>query len=270
MAGFPDGPEIELPRGDVTEGVVRIGDTVRRPRSAVSAVVAEYLEHLARAGFDGAPRYLGQDDQGRDVLTFVDGDVPGDPVDAWARADRVLTSVGRLVRRLHEASAGWRPDAPIPVPPGRPTAQLPQDEPRLFTHRDVTPQNTVFRGGVAVALVDFDLIGETTRSIDLANTAMHWVPLLDPVDRAAGYDGIDVGTRLRLLLDGYGRDAVDGELLLRGARRRFATGYASMKWNAENLGGGWARMWEAGVGDVIRRRAAWFDTVEHELRAALS
>jgi hypothetical protein len=269
MAGFPDGPETELPKGDVTEGVVRIGDTVRRPSSPVSDVVAEYLEHLAVAGFDGAPQYLGRDSKGRDVLTFVDGDVPGDPVEAWARDDRVLSSVGRLVRRLHDASAGWRPSAPVPVPPGRPIAPLPHDEPHLITHRDVTPQNTVFRHGVAAALVDFDLIGETTRSIDLANTAMHWVPLLDPVDRAAGYDGIDVGRRLRLTLDGYGRDAVDAELLLRGVRRRFAAGYAGMKWNAENLGGGWARMWTAGVGEVIRRRAAWFETAEEELGKAL-
>jgi hypothetical protein len=269
MTGFPDGPETELPKGDVTEGVVRIGDTVRRPRSAVSEVVAEYLDHLAAIGFDGAPRHLGLDSQGRDVLTFVDGAVPGDPVEGWARADGLLPSVGRLVRRLHDASDGWRPRTPVPIPAGRPVAALPDDEPHLIAHRDVTPQNTVFREGVAVALVDFDLIGETTRSIDLANTAMHWVPLVDPADRAPGYDGIDVGMRLRLLLDGYGRDAVNAQQLLRGARRRFAAGHASMKWNAENLGGGWARMWEAGVGEVIRRRAAWLDTAEDGLRAAL-
>lgn len=54
----PDGgaPEQELPRGDVTEGVVRVGATVRRPHQAQSAAVAGYLDHLYRAGFTGAPR----------------------------------------------------------------------------------------------------------------------------------------------------------------------------------------------------------------------
>ena len=98
---FSDGPEIELPAGDVTVGVVRIGDTVRRPRSTASEPVAAYLAHLEAVGFDGAPRYLGRDAQGRDVLTYLDGDVPGDPVEPWAAADDVLPGVARLLRCLH-------------------------------------------------------------------------------------------------------------------------------------------------------------------------
>ncbi len=86
---FPDGPEISLPRGDVTEGVVRVGDTVRRPRGRWSSSVAAYLRHLERVGFDGAPRFLGIDEQGRDVLEFVAGEVPGQPVvESWAATER--------------------------------------------------------------------------------------------------------------------------------------------------------------------------------------
>jgi hypothetical protein len=109
MVEFPDGPEIALPSGDVTEGVVRIGDTVRRPRQPTSPAVAAYLRHLAAVGFSGAPRYLGTDARGRDVLDFVAGDVPGDPPEPWAASDDVLPGVGRLVRSLHDASEGWRP-----------------------------------------------------------------------------------------------------------------------------------------------------------------
>lgn len=266
---FAEGPEILLPAGDVTEGVVRIGDTVRRPHQATSVVVAEYLDHLAAQGFTGAPRFLGRDAQGRDVLTFLDGNVSGSPVDDWARADRLLPSVARLVRRLHDASMGWTPSTPIPVPAGRPVAPLPDGEQPLVSHRDVTPQNVVVRAGEAFGLIDFDLIGWTTRAIDLANTAMHWVPLIDPSDREPGHAGSDPGRRLRLLLDSYGRDAIDADRLMDAAAHRFAAGYASMKWNAENLGGGWARMWDEGVGEVIRRRVAWFDRSRDDLRRAL-
>lgn len=265
---FLDGPEIELPAGDVTEGVVRIGDTVRRPHQDTSEWVAGYLRHLEAAGFDGAPRYLGRDAQGRDVLTFLTGDVPGDPPEPWAVADDVLPGVAGLLRRLHDTSADYVPTVSRTEPAGRPRPLLP-DEPRLVAHRDVTPQNTVFRDGVAAAIVDFDLADWTTRSVDLANTAMHWVPLSDPVDRGPVFAGVDVGARLRLLLDGYGRDAMDADRLLAAAELRFAGSHRIMQWNAEHLGGGWARMWREGVGEQIRRRESWFSAERPRLRAAL-
>jgi hypothetical protein len=267
---FPDGPEIALPAGDVTVGVVRIGDTVRRPRQDTSEGVAQYLRHLERVGFERAPRYLGRDSQGRDVLTYLDGDVPGDPVEAWAAADTVLPSVGRLTRSLHDASVGFSPSAPIrPAVAGRPAPVLP-DEPRLIAQRDITPQNVVFRSGRAAGLVDFDLSDWTTRSVDLANTAMHWVPLCDPLDRGPAFASVDVATRLRLLLDAYGRDAVSADALLSAAELRFAGGYGAMEWAAEHLGGGWARMWAEGAGVVIQRRIAWFAAARADLAAALA
>jgi hypothetical protein len=268
MTNFPDGPEIELPAGDVTVGVVRIGDTVRRPRQESSDRVAAYLRHLEAMGFEGAPRYLGVDTQGRDVLTFLDGAVPGSPVDAWAADDDVLPGVARLLRRLHDASEGYV--APVqPVEPGRPQPLFPEGESRIVAQRDVTPQNTVFRDGAAWGLIDFDLSGWTTRSIDLANTALHWVPMCDPGDRDPAFQDVDVARRLRLLLDGYGRDAVSAAQLLHACELRFAGSHAIMKWAADNLGGGWARMWDEGVGDVIDRRVTWFAGVRADLASRL-
>lgn len=271
MAQWPDGPEMALPAGDVTVGVVRIGDTVRRPHQDTSAAVAAYLTHLESVGFGGAPRYLGRDVQGRDVLSYVEGAVAGDPVESWAAADDVLPSVGRLVRALHDASAGWVPEVAVGArAAGRPVPPFPEGEQRLVSQRDATPQNTVFRDGQAVALIDFDLMGWTTRSIDLVNTVMHWVPLCDPRDRGPAFQDIDVAGRLGLLLDGYGTDSVSGQQLLDAAPLRFGAAYDSMRWAAEHLGGGWARMWDEGVGEVIRRRVAWFADVHAELAAALA
>lgn len=272
---FPDGPELALPSGDVTEGVVRIGNTVRRPQQPASAIIAEYLVHLEQAGFDGAPKYLGRDRQGRDVLTFLPGVVSGSPVAPWISDDQLLPEVARLVRRLHDASEGWNPSTPLPQHSGRPPLILPDGEPHLVAHRDVTPQNIVFRYSesgalIPYGLIDFDLIGWTTRSYDLANTAMHWIPLCDPQDRDDAYAGIDVAKRLRLLLDGYGYDLVSPQQLLDAAALRFRGAYCSMQWSAENLGGGWARMWKEGIGEKINRRRLWFDKVRVELAAVLA
>jgi len=102
--------EGELLTGDgVTQGIVRIGDTVRRPLRPFSLTVQAYLAHLRDAGFAGAPLPFGVDEQGREMLSFVAGDVPRNPLPPETAGDEVLVALARLIRRLHEASAGWAP-----------------------------------------------------------------------------------------------------------------------------------------------------------------
>src|SRR3954451_12089086 len=94
---------------DPGRGVVRIGDTVRRP--GMRAAVRELLLHLEQVGFGDAPRYLGIDEKDRHVVSWVDGDVPVPPYPDWAMADSVLVSLGRLVRDYHDAVASFSPVA---------------------------------------------------------------------------------------------------------------------------------------------------------------
>ena len=93
----------------VTPGIVRIGDTVRRPVRPFTATVQAYLAHLHGAGFTAAPVPLGIDDQGREVLSFVPGDVPREPLPPGTAGEDVLAALARLVRRLHDAAQGWTP-----------------------------------------------------------------------------------------------------------------------------------------------------------------
>ena len=272
--------EVALPAGDVTEGVVRVGQTVRRPHQVQSLAIAAYLDHLERVGFDGSPRYLGRDGAGRDVLSYLPGRVAGDPPEAWASDLVMLASVGRLVRRLHAASAGFLVDRGFAAPPGSVWASEPAtvpdepgdpppDDPELVSHLDVTPQNVVVRDGLAVGLLDFDLAGPTTRMLDAYNTAMHWVPLRDPVDVWPTWAGVDQLHRLRVFADAYGLDRADRERLpvvgVLHARRTMRR----MRARADQLGGGWARMWAAGVGDLIARRETWLAEHRDELLGAL-
>ena len=272
---LPDGPEIPLPRGDVTEGVVRIGDTVRRPRGPWSEAVAAYLVHLERVGFDGAPRFLGVDERGRDALDFVEGDVAGQPVvEAWAASERVLVGIARLLRRLHEASSSFVPpegavwfgdDIRVVLPP-----DLPPERPAdIVSHFDVTPQNVVFRVGEPVALIDFDLTGPGSRLRDVVNTAMWWAPLFPPGDRDPAFAAGDVPSRLAAFVDAYGLEAEDRaafcDVAIHGATRS----WHRMKANAELRGGGWARMWDEGAGDRILRRRAWLLSCRETLERAL-
>jgi len=255
--------EIPLGGGDVTEGVVRVGDTVRRPRGPHSGSVALYLQHLEHAGFAGAPRWLGVDDRGRDILDYVFGEVPSAPPDSWSTTDHVLADVARLLHALHDASAGFTPppgavwfgaDVQVDLPDEVAELDVGFD---LVTHSDVTPQNVVFREGRPVAIIDYDLTRPTTRLLDVVNTAMHWVPLKHPADREAVYAGADPVARLRLFVDAYGLAAADRARLVDVFQLAALRSWHRMKANAEQLGGGWRRMWDEGVGDRILRRRAW-------------
>ena len=65
-----DRGEVVLPGGFTNAGrVTRVGDTVRRPRRPTSPSTWALLDHLERVGFDGAPRFLGLDDRGREMLS---------------------------------------------------------------------------------------------------------------------------------------------------------------------------------------------------------
>jgi len=92
--------------GNVTVGVVRIGDTVRRPAKPWSKSVDALLGHFREVGFEGAPRAQGYDDTGRQTLSYVEGYIDSDPSDLDLLR---VTEVGRLIRHLHDASSTFKP-----------------------------------------------------------------------------------------------------------------------------------------------------------------
>jgi hypothetical protein len=120
-------PEVALPGGRVTPGVVRVGATVRRPLGPHSPFVHDLLRYLEAVDFAGAPRLLGIDAQGREILTFLEGVIP----DGTARLpDAQLVSATRLIARLHALTAGCA------LAHGA----------EIVGHGELGPHNTVYRG----------------------------------------------------------------------------------------------------------------------------
>jgi hypothetical protein len=268
-------PEIPLAGGDVTVGVVRVGATVRRPTNPNSPFVHALLRHLEAVGFDGAPRFLGLDARGRETLTFVEGEVAGRPRPDWIADEDRMLSVAALVRRYDDAAAtfvppdGVRPDRGIAEDsPGTPPA--PADEPETVAHLDITPENVVFRDGHAVALIDFDLARPASRVAEVFNLMLWWAPLFDPVDRDPLLRDVDVPRRARLLADAYDMSGPDRARLVEVAQASSARSWHVMRHRARTQGGGWQRMWDDGVGDVILRRQTWLEENGTEIHAALT
>jgi len=270
-------PTEKLGGGNLTSGVVRIGDTVRRPPQPQSLAVADYLDHLHRVGFDAAPAFLGRDVLGRDVLTYLEGEVAGKPLPAWAAADDLLASVARLLRRLHEASQGYAAERGFAAAPGTVwrrdlvKVDLPEPEPapELISHLDLVPGNVVVRDGRAAGFIDFDLAGPTTRMLNLYTVAAHWVPLCPPQDVPDAWRGVDQAARLRRFADAYGLPEEQRLMLPDFGIARAGTTWRRMRASAEQLGGGWARMWNEGAGDAILRRRDWLVEMRDQLLVAL-
>jgi hypothetical protein len=182
--------------------VVRVGPHVLRPSSPHSGSIHAFLRAVRQAGFEGAPLPVGIDDDGRERLEFVEGDVPVPPYPGWSRSDAALTSVARLLRGLHDAARGFDPtgltwDDSLADPTGG----------TLVCHNDVEPSNVVFRDGIAVALLDFEFAAPGRPVYDLAQLARLCVPIDDDVDQARlGWQPADEPARLRLVADEYGLD----------------------------------------------------------------
>jgi Phosphotransferase enzyme family len=255
----PAAAEVPLLGGDVTEGLVRVGDTVRRPPGPHSVPVRHLLLHLERAGFTAAPRWLGIDAKGRDVLTFVPGEMGGRPIHPWAAGEELLVGIARLQRRLHDACEGFTlPDGVRwPERPPVPEAPMPFAAPELVCHNDLTVENVICRDGLPVGFIDFDLAGPTTRLFDIVTTLRYWAPMSPPADRDPAFRDLDAGRRIRLFCDAYGLDDARRADFLGMADRRWHRSYHAMKRAAVERGGGWARMWAEGVGDQILRDRAW-------------
>jgi hypothetical protein len=180
-------PEIRLPGGFVSD-VVRDGETVRRTPAKNAPFVRELLDLFAQLGWAGAPRFLGIDSAGRDILSFVTGHV------AWERAqppdvvcDESLAAVARLVREFHDLTAG---------------SHLAGAE-QVVCHNDLSPKNTVYTdrgcGLRPVAFLDWDLAAPGLRIHDVAHMCWQYLNLGPSIrDLAAAVRG------LRVLCDAYG------------------------------------------------------------------
>lgn len=258
-------PERPL-EGGYFSSVTRVGDTVRRSVGPWTPAVHALLRHLQDVGFDGAPRVLGTDERGREVLSFVPGDVPGRASPEVA-TERVLREVGRLLRRYHDAVRGFQ----LPSGTEWHEPQLPGEE-TVVCHNDLSPRNTVFRDGWPVAFLDWDLAALAPPAWDVAHAAWQFVPLADDAGcaRHGWSTPPDRACRLRLLCDGYGLGDGDRTGFSRLLVRRIETTASGIEGLAADGVAAHERLVRMGVPTLVRADKTWVERHADELDAALA
>jgi thiamine kinase-like enzyme len=244
--------ELNLPGGwgmDVEP--VRIGTTVRRQPSGAASFVHDVLRFLEEHEYGWAPKYLGMDEQGREVLEYIDGYVPhGQEVPPATWSVETMQAIFERIRKLHDLTSA---------------TELAADQ-ECVCHGDLSYANTVYRAGRAVAFIDWDWAHAGQRIDDVAYALLQYLSIgefqdEDPAARAQ---------LARTLTDAYGlaadarRIAVQRmlELLLETRARQLAAARAGRP--------AALRLAAAGVPDLLLKRHAWLATHRQLFERALA
>lgn len=247
--------EEKLYGGNLSGGVVRVGDTVRRPVGPWTPAVHALLNHLRTKGFDGAPHVLGLDDAGREILEFIPGEVAWD--DRHFRllgSDDALVRVGELLRTFHNAVADF-------VPPADAIWRFPEMEAdsdawadggaggKIICHNDVAAWNLVI-GQDRWAYIDWDVAGPRPPIWDVAYAAVGTLPITPDATDLGWTDDVPYGRRLRALADGYALDDRDRARLPEVIIARIRSSHDHMRARALAGIAPWDWMWNEGHGDA--------------------
>jgi hypothetical protein len=176
--------EIPLLDGQLTPGIVRVGDTVRRLPKGNAAFVHELLLWLENQGFDFAPRFLGMDEQGREILSYLEGQTWSDS--GSKLADDLLVQAAQAIRQYHDLTA---------------SSPLSQDH-EIVAHKELGPHNTILQDEHLVGFIDWDNAAPGTRLRDLANAIYHYVDVSHWSEQSAD----EQARRIHLMCAAYGWD----------------------------------------------------------------
>lgn len=180
------------------KGVVRTGETVRRPVRPWSGSVCRFQRFMEA---DGLPVEAVMEMTGSAVVTaFCEGET--NHPRGWS--DEALYEVGRLLARFHRRAASfeagpgdvWQPWCLREIGGGE----------RLCCHGDFAPWNLLTRGGLPLLVVDWEYAGPLDPMVELSRVCWLFPQLVDDdvARRWALPDAKKRAEQVRIVCDGYG------------------------------------------------------------------
>jgi hypothetical protein len=133
-------------------------------------------------GFGFAPRFLGMDEQGRDILSYLEGH-------AWLSSgselsDELLVQTARVIRSYHDVTAG---------------SALAQGH-EIVAHNEPGPHNTIIQENRLIGFIGWDDAVPGTQLRDLANAVYNYVDVSHWANQTAG----EQARRIQLMCSAYG------------------------------------------------------------------
>lgn len=198
----------ELLTGGNVSRVYRSGDSVRRELKPHSPRVHRLLKHLERKGFSYAPKFLGMDEKGREILSYIEGEAGNYPLKEYMWSKDALKEIAKMLRHYHDAvsdfpiSSEWKPLDNTP------------DNQEVVCHNDFAIYNIIFNHEKPAGIIDFDLAAPGPRLWDIAYALYTCVPLSRHYHTEAGeavhynpsFDASRIRQRVKLFFETYGME----------------------------------------------------------------
>ncbi len=180
--------------------VIRIGNFIYRKSGPWSQQVQQFLRHLHTQGFHRVPEPFGFDEDGREIVSYIEGETFDYPLTEKAKAVNVLLSAAQLLRVYHDASINFLNSNLYSQ-----NWMFPCKEPQeVMCHNDFAPYNIVFQGEQAIGIIDFETIHPGPRKWDIAYALYRFAPFTSKDDED-GVEGIENQIkRARLFCQAYG------------------------------------------------------------------
>ncbi|MBA3813309.1 MAG: phosphotransferase [Alphaproteobacteria bacterium] len=180
--------------------VMFVNNEVHRPSGPWTKQVHKFLHYLRDQGFKQSPEPLGFDKHGREVVSFLKGQVSHYPLSPEASSETALLSAAKLLRTFHDMSQGFLKE----TSPSQ-NWMFPCKEPQeVICHNDFAPYNLILEGEKVVGLIDFDTAHPGPRVWDIAYALYRFAPFTHP-DNEDGFGTIeDQIFRARLFCKAYG------------------------------------------------------------------
>jgi hypothetical protein len=236
--------------------VERVGHTVRRRVGPGAERVHELLVALEHIGFPYSPRLLGIDDQGREVLSWIEGE---SGPDGWTHvvSETGLCRFARLLRELHDATSGL-----TLAPDGWAGGSEGVDAQTVICHGDFGPWNVVWARDEPVGVIDWDFAGPGPAVDDVAYALEYVSPFRsdDEARRSMRYPTApDRRHRAEMFCDAYGMQIDDIPAAVAARQRQDITRVLGLAAAGVEPQASWVA---AGYEEELRRRLDWTLTSE--------
>jgi hypothetical protein len=245
-----DDQEQALGGGINPRQTVRVGDTIRRPAHVGTPAIQALLQHLEAKNFP-APRAMGIDSKGREILSFIEGRASTWPWPEILLGPVGAEIVGRMLRRYHDAVADFS------GPHVWMTGSRAPSEGEVICHGDFAPHNLIWRGDVIAGVIDWELVHPASPIEDVGYAAWMSVPLRPDSDlQHIGFSSPpNRRERLSALARGYGR--FDSQSIIEATLLLQDKSTAEMEDRGRRGVEPWKTYLAAGLAERNRRDHAW-------------
>lgn len=212
---MPNYENEETLKGGNVSNVYRSGDTVRRDLKPGSTKIHKLLNHLESKGFNYAPKFLGIDEKGREIISFIEGEAGNYPLKEYMWSNEVLKRIAEMLRLYHDAVS----DFPL-LNDWKPMDNTP-DKIEVVCHNDFAVYNIIFNEKKPVGIIDFDVAAPGPRIWDIAYTLYTCIPLSrhyyteigEEVLYNSTLDAERIKQRVNLFFESYGIEGMENGFL---------------------------------------------------------